>query len=71
MGFCLSPLCFEEIAYLLLFGELPTEKQLDEFHELLVERRTLPPNLCGCDHESIQPGYDEQHFQKYSAAVFL
>ena len=36
---------FEEIAYLLLFGELPTEKQLDEFHELLVERRTLPPNF--------------------------
>ena len=36
---------FEEISYLLLFGELPTEKQLDEFHELLVERRTLPPNF--------------------------
>lgn len=36
---------FEEIAYLLLFGELPTEKQLDDFHELLVERRTLPPNF--------------------------
>ena len=36
---------FEEIAYLLLFGELPTEKQLEDFHELLVERRTLPPNF--------------------------
>ena len=36
---------FEEIAYLLLFGELPTEKQLQDFHELLVERRTLPPNF--------------------------
>ena len=36
---------FEEVAYLLLFGELPTQKQMDEFHELLVERRTLPPNF--------------------------
>ena len=36
---------FEEIAYLLLFGQLPTEKQLQDFHELLVERRTLPPNF--------------------------
>ena len=36
---------FEEIAYLLLFGELPTKKQLEEFHDLLVERRTLPPNF--------------------------
>lgn len=36
---------FEEITYLLLFGELPTEKQLKDFHELLVERRTLPPNF--------------------------
>ena len=36
---------FEEITYLLLFGELPTEKQLTEFTEILVERRTLPPNF--------------------------
>jgi len=36
---------FEEVAYLLLFGELPTEKQLQEFHEVLAERRTLPPNF--------------------------
>nr|WP_317282896.1 citrate/2-methylcitrate synthase [uncultured Sellimonas sp.] len=36
---------FEEISYLLLFGELPTEKQLGEFHEVLVERRFLPPNF--------------------------
>lgn len=36
---------FEEITYLLLFGELPTEKELSDFHELLVERRTLPPNF--------------------------
>ncbi len=36
---------FEEIAYLLLFGELPTESELGMFHETLVERRTLPPNF--------------------------
>ena len=36
---------FEEISYLLLFGELPTEKQLAAYHETLVERRTLPPNF--------------------------
>ena len=36
---------FEETAYLLLFGELPTEKQLQEFHEVLAERRVLPPNF--------------------------
>ena len=45
---------FEEIAYLLLFGELPTKKQLEEFHDLLVVRRTLPPNFVRCNYESIQ-----------------
>lgn len=36
---------FEEVAYLLLFGELPNTKQLAEFHKMLVERRTLPPTF--------------------------
>lgn len=36
---------FEEIAYLLLFGELPTEEQFRQFQEILIERRTLPPNF--------------------------
>lgn len=36
---------FEEIAYLILFGDLPNEKQLAEFHDTLVERRMLPPNF--------------------------
>lgn len=36
---------FEEIAYLLLFGELPNAEQLSEFKEMLAERRTLPPNF--------------------------
>ncbi len=33
---------FEEITYLLLFGELPTEEQLNEFKNLLSFYRTLP-----------------------------
>lgn len=36
---------FEEAAYLLLFGELPTQEQLDDFKITLSERRTLPPNF--------------------------
>jgi len=33
---------FEECCYLLLFGELPTREQLDEFTKLLGENRKLP-----------------------------
>ena len=36
---------FEEIAYLLLFGELPNIKESEMFHETLVDRRTLPPTF--------------------------
>lgn len=36
---------FEEIAYLLLFGELPNIKESEMLHETLVERRTLPPTF--------------------------
>lgn len=36
---------FEEVAYLLLFGELPTEQQLLEFREILNAHRTLPTNF--------------------------
>ena len=33
---------FEEITYLLLFGELPTKEELQKFTVMLAERRTLP-----------------------------
>ena len=33
---------FEEIAYLLLFGELPTKEELQRFSQMLAERRSLP-----------------------------
>lgn len=36
---------YEETAYLLLFGELPANKQLEQFNELLVESRELPKNF--------------------------
>lgn len=36
---------FEEITYLLLFGELPTAKELEDFKQTLIERRTLPPTF--------------------------
>ena len=36
---------FEETTYLLLFGDLPTKKQLKDFQDMLAERRMLPPNF--------------------------
>lgn len=36
---------FEEISYLLLFGELPNEHQLREFRDTLAANRTLPTNF--------------------------
>lgn len=36
---------FEEVTYLLLFGELPDENQLKEFNDLLAYYRTLPTSF--------------------------
>ena len=36
---------FEETAYLLLFGELPTQSELKDFQAMLAERIMLPPNF--------------------------
>ncbi|MCR4673013.1 MAG: citrate/2-methylcitrate synthase [Lachnospiraceae bacterium] len=36
---------FEEAAYLLLFGDLPTQTQLDEFIDILGNYRALPDNF--------------------------
>ena len=36
---------FEEVVYLLLFGEMPTAEELKAFKELLVRYRTLPQNF--------------------------
>lgn len=36
---------FEEVTYLLMFGEQPTEEQLDDFRKLLAEYRMLPTSF--------------------------
>ncbi len=36
---------FEEVTYLLLFGKLPTQKQLGDFSALLAHYRTLPTSF--------------------------
>lgn len=36
---------YEEIAYLLLFGELPNKEELAHFQEMMADRRMLPPNF--------------------------
>jgi len=36
---------FEEVAYLLLFGQLPDHKELDTFQEMLAGYRTLPTSF--------------------------
>ena len=51
---------FEEVAYLLLFGELPTREQLTEFREIVSSSRTLPTNFTrdvGRYHEF----HDQEH----------
>ena len=37
--------CFEETVFLLLFGHLPNQEELDGFNELLGQYRTLPKNF--------------------------
>jgi citrate synthase len=38
--------CFEETVYLLLFGQLPTRAQLEEFSALIGKSRALPKNFA-------------------------
>ncbi|MDR3356162.1 MAG: citrate synthase [Spirochaetaceae bacterium] len=37
---------FEEVVYLLLFGELPNADELDKFSRLISENRSLPPGFA-------------------------
>ncbi|HCS75573.1 MAG TPA: citrate synthase, partial [Clostridiales bacterium] len=37
--------CYEEVVYLLLFGELPDEEQLRSLKAMLAKYRTLPTNF--------------------------
>lgn len=36
---------FEEVAYLLLFGNLPNEEQLNHFKTILKQQQSLPKNF--------------------------
>ena len=44
-GFRRKRFGFEEVAYLLLFGDLPNEEQLKYFRDILTANRTLPTNF--------------------------
>lgn len=44
-GFSQKRFGFEEVAYLLLFGELPNEEELKTFRHVLAAERTLPTNF--------------------------
>ncbi len=44
-GFRKKRFGFEEVAYLLLFGDLPNESELSEFMDILAAHRTLPTNF--------------------------
>ena len=44
-GFRRKRFGFEEVAYLLLFGDLPNDQQLKDFRDILVAKRTLPTNF--------------------------
>ncbi|MEJ2042655.1 MAG: 2-methylcitrate synthase [Reinekea sp.] len=37
---------FEEVAYLLQYGELPNQDELDHYHSALAAKRALPQALC-------------------------
>ena len=37
---------FEEVTYLLIFGELPTKSQLNSFKEYISKKRELPPDFA-------------------------
>lgn len=64
--------CFEEAAYLLLFGTLPSRDELDEFCALLADLRTLPRNfVLRCGDESSQSRYYEFSVEKRSDACIL
>ncbi len=39
--------CYEEVAYLLLYGELPKKYELQDFKIELAEKRELPPQIIG------------------------
>lgn len=37
---------FEEVAYLLIYADLPTKQQLDKFNQDLIRGQSIPPEIC-------------------------
>ena len=37
---------FEEVAYLLIYGKLPTQKELNHFQQSLIRAQSLPASIC-------------------------
>ena len=63
---------FEEIAFLILFGRLPVEEELESFKKLLGSYRTLPTNFVrGCYHEGAEQRYDEHFTAEYPDSLQL
>ncbi len=48
-GYPIKDLCdnstFEEVAYLLIHGDLPTKRELTEFKDILIKERDIPDNI--------------------------
>ena len=47
---------FEEVAYLLIYGHLPQQAELDEYKSKLRALRGLPPSLAGTSQYSQRYG---------------
>ena len=62
---------FEEVTYLLLFGELPNRKQLRDSSIFWDSPRTSEQVCPGCHHESTECEYHERDAALRSDAVFL
>ena len=63
---------FEECVYLLLFSELPTRNQLENFTELLASFRKLPHNFIeDMILKAPSPDYHEQTGQEHPCPVSL
>ena len=62
---------FEEATYLLLFGELPTKEQLEDFCVQLASYRTLPSNFFRDVIMKAPSGPDEHHDARHPDAVLL
>ena len=63
---------FEEVTYLLLFGDMPNEEQLKDFKKLLVQYRTLPQHFVrDVILKATSNGYDELNSTKCSHTFLL